>query len=474
MHTIKPLPRLIQGGMGIGVSNWMLARAVARTGQMGVVSGTGSDTLLVRRLQDGDTGGHLRRALAALPLPGVADDILRRYFLPEGRPPGVPYKLLPLLRQQIDPARAALIAAATFAEVWLARDGVTTGMVGINLLTKIQLPTLPSLYGALLADVDAVLMGAGIPREIPEALTCLAAGEPAQLRFEMEGSGRDDIEWLRFDPSEIGAGQPLRRPMFLPIVSSTSLATMLARKSAIDGLIVEGPTAGGHNAPPRGETRLNERGEPLYGARDEVDLGAVAELGLPFWLAGGAGSPAGLRAALAAGATGIQVGTLFAFCDESGLAPELRQRVLDEARLGPVEIVTDPRASPTGYPFKVIQLSGTASDAAVYEQRERVCDLGYLRTAHRGESGRIDYRCPAEPVAAFTGKGGKVDETVGRKCLCNGLFADIGLPQTRSDGAVEPALLTSGDDLRLIGQFLGDRPGYHASDVVAFLLDETA
>jgi len=63
------LPRLIQGGMGVGVSSWRLARAVASRGHLGVVSGTAIDAVFVRRLQDGDPGGHLRRAMARFPVP---------------------------------------------------------------------------------------------------------------------------------------------------------------------------------------------------------------------------------------------------------------------------------------------------------------------------------------------------------------------------------------------------------------------
>lgn len=53
-----------------------------------------------------------------------------------------------------------------FAEVWLAKhedDGtlIKGGGVGINCLTKIQLPTIQNLYGAMIAEVDYVLMGAG-------------------------------------------------------------------------------------------------------------------------------------------------------------------------------------------------------------------------------------------------------------------------------------------------------------------------
>ena len=70
-HKWPELPVIIQGGMGIAVSDWHLARAVAKCGQLGVVSGTALDSVFVRRLQDGDIGGHLRRAMAAFPMPAV-------------------------------------------------------------------------------------------------------------------------------------------------------------------------------------------------------------------------------------------------------------------------------------------------------------------------------------------------------------------------------------------------------------------
>jgi NAD(P)H-dependent flavin oxidoreductase YrpB (nitropropane dioxygenase family) len=468
----RSLPRIIQGGMGIAVSDWRLARAVSRLGQLGVVSGTAIDSVLVRRLQDGDPGGHVRRAMAAFPLPGVATRVSARYFRPEGRPAGTPYALLPMYRQAVSRTREALTILASFVEVHLAREG-HDGLVGINLLTKIQLPNLALLYGAMLAGVDFVLMGAGIPREIPGAIDRLLEHQPASLRFELTGASADSPELVQFDPRRHWDGPPpaLRRPRFLPIVASNSLATMLARKGGgkIDGFVVEGPTAGGHNAPPRGTASFNQRGEPIYGTRDQVDLAQLGELGLPFWVAGGAGSSAGLRAALAAGAAGIQVGTLFAFCDESGLDPSLRAAVLAHAAQGKVDVLTDPQASPTGYPFKVV---GWGANPATAATRERVCDLGYLRVAYRTPTGGIGYRCASEPIDTYVQKGGSAEETVGRQCLCNGLMANIGMPQLRDQGELEPPLLTSGDDLLSIATFLAGRTHYSAADVIQALLAE--
>ena len=100
----RSLPLIIQGGMGIAVSDWRLARAVSRLGHLGVVSGTAIDSVLVRRLQDGDPHGDVRRAMAAFPIPGVAEQVLARYFRPDGRAPGEGYRLLPLYRQTVDRA----------------------------------------------------------------------------------------------------------------------------------------------------------------------------------------------------------------------------------------------------------------------------------------------------------------------------------------------------------------------------------
>lgn len=470
----RALPLVIQGGMGIAVSNWVLARAVSLRGQLGVVSGTALDNVLVRRLQDGDIGGHVRRAIEHFPIPRVGDEVLRRYFRPEGRPADTPYRAVPLYRKAVSRARQELTMLGSFVEVFLARED-HDGMVGINLLTKVQMPNLPTLYGALLAGAGVVLMGAGIPREIPGALDHLAVHEPAALRLDVEADRGGTAEFLEFDPADYwdGAVPPdVFRPQFFPIIASNSLATMLVRKAngRVDGFVIEGPTAGGHNAPPRGETHFNDRGEPIYGQRDVVDLSRIAELGLPFWLAGGTGSPEGLRHALETGATGIQVGTLFAFSRESGIDPHLRAMVLERARReGGVDVVTDPLASPTGFPFKVVQLENSNAFRAQYEQRQRICDLGYLRVPYRRPDGRIDYRCAAEPVDQFIAKGGDMAQTVGRKCLCNALMANIGLPQVH-DGEVERPILTSGDDLQRIGTFLEGRTDYGANDVLHYLL----
>jgi len=467
-------PQIIQGGMGAGVSDWRLARSVSLQGQIGVVSGTAIDLILTRRLQMGDPGGHIQRALKAFPDQSVSQRIIERYFVAGGKPSDQPFASKPMVGHEPNRNLEQLMVASGFAEVYLAKEG-HDGLVGINFLHKIQAPLLATLYGAMLAGVDIVLVGAGIPLEIPKVLEDFAQNQPAHLKLYVRDATRGTTYETSFDPKspfDVPLPQP-RRPFFFPIVSSATLAGLLVKKcdGAVDGLIVEGPLAGGHNAPPRGKAALSPEGEPVYGDRDAIDFPAINALGIPFFLAGSYASPARLEEARSAGAAGIQVGTLFAFCDESGLDEAIKRDTITTCRGGTQSVFTDPIASPTGFPFKVLSVSDSHSDGEVYEKRRRKCELGYLREAYERDDGTLGWRCSADDPATYVRHGGKLEETVGRKCLCNGLMANIGLPQIRSDKTAERPLVTCGDDLSGINQLVNpDRTSYSSSDVIKFLL----
>jgi len=468
-------PRVIQGGMGVAVSGWRLASTVSRMGQLGVVSGTALAVVLARGLQDGDRDGDLRRGLSAFVDRAVAARIQERYFRRGGRRAGGGYRAVPVPRQRPSRHFLELTVAGSFVEVYLAKEGHGSP-VGINLLEKIQIPTLPSLYGAMLAGVDWVLMGAGIPLHIPAALEALADHRPVSLPLAVVDATAEDDYTVAFDPRSVVAepGEALSRPRFMAIVGSHVLATHLARddKSRPAGFVVERPIAGGHNAPPRGALRLSAEGEPVYGPRDDVDLARMRQLGLPFWLAGGYAHPLKLREALGEGASGVQIGTAFALCEESGLDPALKRRAREQAAAGRLVVHTDPAASPTGYPFKVARVPGTVADPEIHAARRRRCDLSYLTTPYRQSDGKVGYRCPAEPVHDYLAKGGQARDTVGRMCLCNGLVAAVGLPQRRQDGGAEPPLLTLGDDAcAVLAALSPDGRSYRAKDVVRHVLD---
>jgi nitronate monooxygenase len=470
------LPEIIQGGMGAGVSDWRLANTVARHGQLGVVSGTALDTVLARRLQLGDPDGHMRHAISHFPWPEMAKRVLDAYFIEGGKAPDQSHKLVPLPKMGLRTSLVELMVLGNFVEVFLAKEG-HDGPVGINYLEKIQVTNVPSAMGAIIAGVDVVLVGAGIPLAIPGVLDKLTKWEAVDLKLSLEVNRDCDDYFQHFDPKDYFEGDlpELERPNFLAIIASQTLAkTMIKRAHGrVDGFVIEHWSAGGHNAPPRKNRGGDPDAPPSYGERDIVDLQAVADLGLPFWLAGSNASPEKFKEAKESGARGIQVGTAFAFSRESGIIPEFKNTVLRQQKAGELKVRTDFRASPTGFPFKVVELDDTVSNEKTYEERPRICDMGYLRHMYSKSETVIGYRCASEPLDHYEKKGGKLDATVGRRCLCNGLMVTVGLGQVR-DGYSEPPVVTSGDDYSFLPHVTtGDETDYSATDVIDYLLGKS-
>jgi NAD(P)H-dependent flavin oxidoreductase YrpB (nitropropane dioxygenase family) len=241
----------------------------------------------------------------------------------------------------------------------------------------------------------------------------------------------------------------------------------------VDGIIVENQSAGGHNAPPRGVLSLDDQGEPLYGPKDNIDYAKIVGIGLPFWLGGTYSMPESMGEAKKEGAFGIQVGTLFAFCRESGLLPELKKQFLKAVAAGKALVFTHPEASPTGYPFKIALLEGTLSEDAVFKARKRVCNVGHLQELYKKPDGAIGYRCPAESEQAYIAKGGSPERASQARCLCNALLANIGLGMSYAGTRLEKPLITVGkhlDSLKLLIQRFGLE--YSATDVLRFLRSE--
>jgi NAD(P)H-dependent flavin oxidoreductase YrpB (nitropropane dioxygenase family) len=325
----------------------------------------------------------------------------------------------------------------------------------------------------MLGGADFILMGAGIPLSIPGILDRLSGWEAVELGLHVEDNSRRDTYAYRFDPREYFS-EPLpklSRPKFLAIVSSDIIAKVMSRKATgwVDGFILENHTAGGHNAPPRRDESSTTHRSLQFGQKDIPDISKIRELGKPFWLAGGYASPDKLKEALEFGASGIQVGTAFAFCNESGILPAIKQKVFHLYRNGKLRVLTDFQASPTGYPFKIIALPGLEEDRKEDGERGRICDLCYLRQLYCRDNSKIDYRCPGEPVSHYLLKGGRREETVGKQCLCNGLLATIGLGQIRDSGCEFP-ILTAGEDFSFIPSLVKNSDwNYGAADVIRYL-----
>ena len=131
---------------------------------------------------------------------------------------------------------------SNFVEVFLAKEG-HKNPVGINFLEKVQMPHLASIYGAMLAGVGYVLMGAGIPLHIPGVLDAFAAHHMAEYKLQVTGALPGQDTQMALDPADYIEGPlpVLHRPRFLAIVSSNTLATTMLRRAngRVDGFVIE-------------------------------------------------------------------------------------------------------------------------------------------------------------------------------------------------------------------------------------------
>ena len=467
-------PKIIQGGMGIGVSSHHLARSVSRHGYLGTVSGTGTEVLMARILQQGDLGGHWRRALSHFPIPNIVDGILAKYYIEGGKPKEASFINTPMFSIKPTPALIEMTVCANFAQIWLAKEN-HQGLIAVNLMTKLPMPLVYSIFGCMLAGVDYILIGAGIPMQIPSVLDGLENMKPVTYQLDIINAHKDHSHRMIFDPKSIMGEtiQSLPRPKFIPIITSDILAKRMCQRlpGKIDGFVIEGPSAGGHNAPPRGQTQLDSDGQIVYGPRDEPKLDIIHDLGLPFWLAGSTVSVAGRDRLWASRAVGIQVGTIFALCDESGFDDGYRRELRRLAFGGALKVFDDPLASPTGFPFKIAHLPDSLASLDEYEQRPRICNVGHLREIYLKENGSLGYRCPSEPVEDYLRKGGQIESTVNRKCLCNALAANIGIGQVQPrTGYFEKPLITLGRDYGFLKSLMKtEDDSYTASEAINLL-----
>jgi NAD(P)H-dependent flavin oxidoreductase YrpB (nitropropane dioxygenase family) len=456
MKTLSELRKIIQGGMGVNISSWFLARTVSLLGQHGTISGVEIERITARVLQLGDPGGHIRQALRHFPFPHIAEKVIKAFYVEDGGKPGQVFKNTPVISLRPSPLLIALMICSNFAVVWLAKQG-HSNPISINYLEKVSIPHVYAITGAVLADVDYITMGAGLPMQIPELLNDLVEGRQVKYRVPVDRpNGKSIPHELVFNPAEFLGGKlpPLNKPGFIPIISSNILAEILNRKlsrESIQGLVIEGPSAGGHNAPVR-----------------ELTFEKIRNIGWPFWIGGASANSEQFHWALEQGAVGIQAGSIFALSNESGMEPMVRSKIRKLGFEGKLQVRTDLRISPTGYPFKVLVLDGTLSETSVIEKRVRNCSQGALVTAYERPNGTFGFRCPAEPVDVFVAKGGNIEETVGRGCLCNGLNSTAGYGDEN-----EPMVITAGDDLSFLKSPLlmpDINSSYSAAQAIKYIL----
>lgn len=271
-----PLP-IIQGGMGIGVSLDKLAGAVAACGGMGTISS----------------------AFPGLHEPDFAAD-----------PKGVSLRAL---ERQVKRAKKMANGA---------------GMVAVNVMVATS-QYADSVRTALKSGADAIVCGAGLPKDLPKLAQEVPESDAA----------------------------------LAPIVSSGRAAALICKlwdRSANrlpDFVVLEGPMAGGHLGFSPEDAKAAQAGKPksLSSLLHEV-IDALAPFrakcgrDIPVFVAGGVKDGREMAKLMKQGAAGAQFATRFITTKECDASPAYKQALVD-ARAEDVAIVQ----SPVGMPGRALR-----------------------------------------------------------------------------------------------------------------------
>ncbi len=424
--------------MGAHISSANLARETSRLGALGVVSGVGLRQIVITQIRLGDTNAI--EVARTFPIPGYFEELLR--YCPGGDhadraiPMDVPDRVRGAIAKRLS-------TICSYVEVRRAKAG-HLGQVGINVMWKCALTALPTIYGAMLAGVDALLCGAGVPMELPDIVRRMRTGEDLEYTPLTGTSTNVNLQIAGDNSASVLQNHPV--PRLLPILSNYAFCKRLLDtwrqryECEPSAFILENHAAGGHNAPPRDHV--------AFGSSDDLEsyFDKVLRIGLPVYVAGDfpdGGTQSDMLEWLSRGAYGIQVGSRFALCEESGMRPDLKYEIIEQNQNDELQVDTDMRMSPTGYPLKFVRLPGTLSEPEVREAQRHVCNLGYLMHSHvdvdEAGNSKESYLCAAMPPDQLQKRGGDTADGDGRICLCNALLATAGY-----NHASEPVLVTLG------------------------------
>jgi nitronate monooxygenase len=260
----RSLLPIVQGGMGIGVSAHRLAGSVAALGGVGTLS---SVDLRRHHADLMEATGHLEAGDAAKTAINAAN--------------------LEALRREI---RAARELAQGF------------GLLAVNVMRAVG-EYAASVSTALQEGIDAVVVGAGLPLDLPD----LAQDHP--------------------------------QTALIPILSDARGVQLIVKKwerkkRLPDAIVIEHPRlAGGH----LGAAKIADLNDPRFDFENVIPQSreflrsAGIEQEIPLIAAGGIRTHADIARLQALGAAGVQLGTPFAVTTESDAHPEFK-RVLAEAK----------------------------------------------------------------------------------------------------------------------------------------------
>lgn len=216
---------------------------------------------------------------------------------------------------------AAYLTPAQIAEAALAVRARTARPFGINLFAPLPAPAVPDL-GPALARVAPFYAELGLPPPAPPAAGGYVFEEQLAAALETGASAFS----FTFGVLPAAAIQAIKaRGLFLIGTATTVEEALALEKAGVDAVVTQGAEAGGHRGTFAGSFESG-----MVGTMALVPQVADA-VRVPVIASGGIMDGRGIAAALALGASAVQMGTAFLTCDEAGI-PDAYKRAILSAR----------------------------------------------------------------------------------------------------------------------------------------------
>lgn len=214
---------------------------------------------------------------------------------------------------------AAYLTAAQIAERAHDIRGRTALPFGINLFAPTSAPGPAPMMAEAMARVAGFHAELGLPE--PEAPAYAGDGFDRQFAALLDSGAALYSVTFGLPPADSVAAARARGMRVLGTATTVAEAVAL-EQAGVDAVIAQGSEAGGHRGSFIGDPAAN-----LVGTMALVPQVADA-VGVPVIASGGIMDGRGIVAALALGATAVQMGTAFLTCEEAGPPDAHKQAIL--------------------------------------------------------------------------------------------------------------------------------------------------
>jgi nitronate monooxygenase len=214
---------------------------------------------------------------------------------------------------------AAYLTPEQIAETGRAVRSLTSRPFGINLFAPQRSPGTPIDPARLLQRVAPLFAEVGLP---PPALPAVPADRFADQLAACLEIGASVFSFTFAMPPEGAIAAVKQRGLFVAGTATTVEEAILLEKAGVDAVVAQGSEAGGHRGTfaSRFETSMVGTIALVPQIRDAVRVPVIAS--------GGIMDGRGIAAALALGASAVQLGTAFLAADEAGVAECYKQALL--------------------------------------------------------------------------------------------------------------------------------------------------